>query len=201
MKDHEFANLFAASSAYLGLFVAAFFMMTGIAVAGVTTSTFLTQTSSPQPAAVVLAQATPDDFGNGTINNGYYCPQLSQTLSRGATDSNTNPQGQVSELQKFLADYYNVNPNDLVSGYFGHLTQSYVIQFQQTYGLPAYGIVGGLTRPVIARVCAGTEAPLTTSTTAPTVPTTSTAPTQTTTQTPTTAPTTTRTNLKNTVVD
>ena len=82
-----------------------------------------------------------------------YCPHLSQTLTRGTRDGTTVPSGQVTELQKFLVDYYDLNPDVYVTGYFGRLTQQNVIRFQQEQGLPAYGIVGPLTRAAIATVC------------------------------------------------
>jgi PKD repeat protein len=84
-----------------------------------------------------------------------YCPQLSQTLTRGMRDATTVPQGQVTELQKFLVDYYDLNPDDYITGYFGRLTQNNVIRFQREQNLPAYGVVGPMTRAAIARVCTG----------------------------------------------
>ena len=55
-----------------------------------------------------------------------YCPALSQTLQFGSRDSQTNPTGQVTELQTFLSDYYDLNPDDYVTGYFGRLTRGNV---------------------------------------------------------------------------
>jgi len=82
-----------------------------------------------------------------------YCPRLYSDLQRGDRDSNTD--GQVTELQKFLTDYYDLNYEDYVTGYFGRLTQQNVIRFQTEQGLPAFGYVGPLTRAAIARVCGG----------------------------------------------
>ena len=99
---------------------------------------------------------TPDAFTQG-INNaflgGVYCPHLIQTLTRGMRDSQTVPPGQVTELQKFLVDYYDLNPDDYVTGYFGRLTYANVVRFQREQNLPTFGIVGSLTRAAIARVC------------------------------------------------
>ena len=92
---------------------------------------------------------TPDDYGIAAA--GTYCPTLSITMQRGARDTSTS--GQVSELQKFLADYYDIDPTELVTGYFGRITQGYVIQFQKEQGLPSFGIAGSMTRGVIAKVC------------------------------------------------
>lgn len=107
---------------------------------------------------VLGASAQADDHGTGSsVNEGIYCPQLSLTMMRGARDATTK--GQVTELQIFLADYFNVPEETLVSGYFGILTQSYVVKFQQQNGLPALGIVGSLTREVIAKACGMTSVP------------------------------------------
>ncbi len=99
-------------------------------------------------AAPAFAQ-TPDDYGIAAV--GTYCPTLSITMQRGARDISTN--NQVSELQKFLADYYDIDPDEIVTGFFGRITQGYVQQFQREQGLPTFGIAGSMTRGVIARVC------------------------------------------------
>lgn len=107
----------------------------------------------------------PDDYGTGA-NAGLSCPKLSITMQRGSRDLTTG--GQVSELQVFLADYYNLNEEDIVSGYFGKFTEANVIKFQQEKGLPAFGIAGSLTRAKIAEVCGGaTPSPNTITVTAP----------------------------------
>ncbi len=93
---------------------------------------------------------TADDYGNGTVA-AVYCPRLTVTLQRGSRDANTG--GQVSELQSFLTDYYDLDDNLVAGGFFGKLTQKYVIQFQREQGLPSLGIAGSLTRAAIARVC------------------------------------------------
>lgn len=102
-------------------------------------------------AGPVFAQ-TPDDYG--TTVQGSYCPTLSTTMQIGSRDSAVS--GQVSELQKFLADYYDTNPVELVTGYYGRITQGYVIRFQQEQLLPTFGIAGQLTRAAISRACLNT---------------------------------------------
>ncbi len=92
------------------------------------------------------AFAQTDDYGTGATS-GTYCPRLSQTVVRGSSGN------QVLELQKFLSDYYDIPPATIQTGYFGRITQSYVIRFQKEQGLPSYGIVGSMTRAAIARVC------------------------------------------------
>ncbi|MES2202996.1 MAG: peptidoglycan-binding domain-containing protein [Patescibacteria group bacterium] len=107
-----------------------------------------------QSANTVLALA--DDYGTGASpTSGVYCPKLSTTLQKGSRDNGAG--GQVTELQAFLTDYYNLDENVVVGGYFGKLTQQYVVQFQQEKGLPALGIVGQLTRAAIAAACSGSS--------------------------------------------
>jgi hypothetical protein len=100
--------------------------------------------------AIAIQQPTDDTPDNG---GSYYCPSISQTLKRGTRDTQTSPAGQVSELQNFLADYFNLDEQVAVSGYFGRSTQQYLTRFQAANGLPAYGIAGTLTRAKIADVC------------------------------------------------
>ncbi len=94
---------------------------------------------------------TADDYG--TAATGTYCPVLSITMQRGARD--VSYRGQVSELQKFISDYYDINPEKIVTGFFGRLTQEYVQQFQREQKLPTFGITGSMTRAAIAKVCGG----------------------------------------------
>jgi hypothetical protein len=84
-----------------------------------------------------------------------YCPNLSVNMSRGARDATTG--GQVSELQRFLASYFGLNQSDIVTGYFGVMTQKYVVMLQEKNGLPAYGFVGASTRALIANLCGGSS--------------------------------------------
>ncbi len=103
----------------------------------------------------------PDDYGTSTPNTGVYCPKLSITMQRGSRDATTG--GQVSELQAFLTDYYNLPDGLINGGFFGKLTEKYLIQFQNEQGLPAFGIAGVLTRAKIASVCGGGTTPQPTS--------------------------------------
>lgn len=99
-------------------------------------------------AAPAFAQLA-DDYGTTNSNN--YCPKISGTMERGARDVAYG--GQVSELQKFFSDYYDIDQDEIVTGFFGRITQRYIIQFQKEQGLPSFGIVGSMTRGVIAKVC------------------------------------------------
>ena len=126
-------------------------------------------------AAVPAFAQTSDDYG--VANSGNYCPKLSITMQRGARDVSYS--GQVSELQKFISDYYDIDPDEIVTGFFGRITQGYVQQFQREQGLPTFGIAGSMTRAAIAKVCtsntfsgSGQTVPNTTNTT-PTTPSTS----------------------------
>lgn len=76
-----------------------------------------------------------------------YCPALSHLVVRGSVGA------QVRELQRFLSDYYAVPLDTIQTGYFGRLTQEHVVRFQKEQGLPAFGIVGVMTRQKIAAVC------------------------------------------------
>lgn len=102
-----------------------------------------------------------DDEPGDITPIGVFCPQLSITMQKGARDSTTR--GQVSELQAFLTEYYDLDENIVVGGYFGNLTHKYVVRFQGEQGLPTFGIVGSLTRAKIAQVCGGVRpiAPIT----------------------------------------
>ncbi len=84
------------------------------------------------------------------VHASLYCPTLSHDLERGSTDAETD--GQVSELQRFLSEYYGIP--QLIEGVFGPKTQKYVQQFQKEQTLRTGGFVGQLTRAAIARVCA-----------------------------------------------
>lgn len=96
------------------------------------------------------AQTTDDTPASGAIAGGY-CPQLTSTFERGATDASTG--GQVTRLQEFLTDYFDISSQNIVVGVFGRTTQTYVIKFQKEQKLPAYGVIGSLTRVAIAKAC------------------------------------------------
>ncbi len=99
-------------------------------------------------SGIAFAQ-TADDYG--MISSSNYCPKLSTTMQRGARDVSYS--GQVSELQKFFSDYYEIDEDEIVTGFFGRVTLGYVIKFQKEHGLPSFGIVGSMTRATIAKVC------------------------------------------------
>jgi Putative peptidoglycan binding domain len=122
-------------------------------------------------ALVLVYGAFLPTYAQSTAKEGArQCPKLNSTLQRGARDTSTG--GQVTELQKFLSEYYNISSGDIVSGYFGRLTQKYVQQFQGEQNLPNYGIAGSLTRGAIAKHCSSSAltATVSTNTTANTIP-------------------------------
>lgn len=90
-----------------------------------------------------------------------FCPQLSLSMGRGASD--TYYYGQVTELQKFLADYFEISKSEIVSGTFGATTELYVQRFQAARGLEAAGRVGAQTLAAIAQFCPVTKSDLPTS--------------------------------------
>ena len=113
-------------------------------------------------AAPAFAQ-TASNNANSAVS-GTYCPQISRTLVRGSEDVRVGNTWKldVTELQKFLIDHYNIAPETFFgvggsSGYFGRMTQQYAVKFQKEQGLPSAGTVGPLTRSVIAKVCANSK--------------------------------------------
>lgn len=78
------------------------------------------------------------------------CPNLYSQLAYGMSDATVGG-GQVSALQQFLRTRY--NEPQLTGGYFGPLTRSYVVRFQQEQGLATVGEVGPQTRARIQSLC------------------------------------------------
>ena len=84
-------------------------------------------------------------------STGMYCPTITRTLQRGDRDGTTN--GEVMELQKFLAGYYSIEPSTIITGYFGSITEGRVRQFQAEKGITQTGAVGPLTRAALQAAC------------------------------------------------
>ncbi|MBI2012995.1 MAG: peptidoglycan-binding protein [Candidatus Colwellbacteria bacterium] len=86
-------------------------------------------------------------------------PVFLYTLYRGVNDKGTG--GEVTKLQKILAEDPTVYPEGLVTGYYGELTEKAVQRWQAKQGVissgsPAttgYGIVGQQTRAKIIIIC------------------------------------------------
>ncbi len=93
-----------------------------------------------------------------SVTKSYYCPSLnSVSLSRGPRDGGERGGSEVSELQKFLASYFNLDQEEIVTGYFGTITKGYVARFQKENNVKATGTIGELTRAAIAKHCGGTQ--------------------------------------------
>ncbi|MBI4118897.1 MAG: peptidoglycan-binding protein [Parcubacteria group bacterium] len=92
------------------------------------------------------------------------CPVFSQTLYRGVSDANTK--GEVTKLQKMLAEDSTVYPEGLVTGHYGLLTEKAVQRWQAKQGIVSsgsaatgYGVVGPQTRSKMSIACP-TPAPI-----------------------------------------
>ncbi len=87
------------------------------------------------------------------------CPHLQAYLEFGARDDETR--GQVSALQRYLTDFYDLPVTELVTGYFGVRTRENLRRFQcDTLSLCSgdedtngYGALGPRTRAAIAARC------------------------------------------------
>lgn len=123
-------------------------------------------------ALTAYAQVS-DDTPTDPSSSGMYCPQLTQTMQKYSCDAGLVSSycksfvagTQVTGLQLFLTDFFDLDEAQTVTGLFGKTTQKYLVQFQRQYGLPAYGIAGSLTRAKIAQLCGTTST--TTTTTCP----------------------------------
>lgn len=104
--------------------------------------------SEPKPLPIPTPTPVPSE-----------CPVFSHTLRRGVSDASTG--GEVTKLQKMLAEDPNVYPERLVTGYYGSLTEKAVQRWQTKQGVvysgsaetTGYGVVGSQTRAKIAVVC------------------------------------------------
>lgn len=84
-----------------------------------------------------------ENLKNGINQSDGSC-SLSSNLSIGLNNQD------VTCLQQFLKDQgQDIYPEGLVTGYFGSLTKSAVVRFQQKYNIPGTGFVGPLTRSKI----------------------------------------------------
>ncbi|MBU3925945.1 peptidoglycan-binding protein [Patescibacteria group bacterium] len=93
----------------------------------------------------------------GTV--AYCSPSMSYNLYFGLTDNDS--ENQVSQAQNFLAQWTDIYPEGLVTGYYGPLTESAIKKFQCNHGIvcsgapetTGYGAVGPLTRAKIRCLC------------------------------------------------
>ena len=103
--------------------------------------------------AFALTDDTPTSGSAG--GDSIHCPQLTSTFKKGDRDTTAN--AQVSDVQAFLAEYFDLPDGTVSGGYFGKTTERYVIRFQKEQGVPSFGIVGSLTRQAIAKACSKTS--------------------------------------------
>ncbi len=123
------------------------FMSLGIALIGIGAFTF------------VVSSTLYASFSYAATGTGAQCPHLTQTLQLGSRDASTG--GEVTKLQRYLAEYYNLDSATYVTGYFGELTRQNVRRFQceqlsicsGTESSTGYGVVGAQTRAKIAANC------------------------------------------------
>jgi hypothetical protein len=86
------------------------------------------------------------------ITQAYNFVLLTGQLDYGQTSTN------VTNLQTFLASSPNIYPQGLVTGYFGPLTKSAVMNFQNAYGIAQVGRVGPQTLAKINSMISSGEA-------------------------------------------
>lgn len=85
-------------------------------------------------------------------STGVICPNITYNLYLGLSDSTTS--GQITGLQKFLAQYPDIYPEARITGYYGPLTAQAVQRFQRKHNIVSsgspestgYGVVGRITR-------------------------------------------------------
>ena len=98
----------------------------------------------------------PTMCGDGTAA---FCPTFTYNLYLGLNDSDT--EGQVSQLQKFLAQDQTVYPERTITGFYGPLTEQAVKRWQAQQGVVSsgspdttgYGVVGSRTRERVRANC------------------------------------------------
>lgn len=107
----------------------------------------------------VHAVATSTAFTLKATGTGASCLVLNSNLQQGDTDATTG--GDVSKLQKFLAEDNEIYPEGTVNGQFGNATRRAVERYQASKGIASsgspetngYGLVGPTTRASIAANC------------------------------------------------
>jgi peptidoglycan hydrolase-like protein with peptidoglycan-binding domain len=110
-------------------------------------------------AVTIHAVATSTAFTIKTPGTGSSCVVLTSNLGPGDTDATTG--GDVSVLQKFLAEDSEIYPEGIVNGVYGNATRRAVERLQASKGIVSsgspetngYGAVGPSTRAAIAASC------------------------------------------------
>lgn len=122
------------------------------------TATFVVaDVTSKDYATTSVPVIVSDEEGTATSTE-LVCPTLTTTLGVGMTDGQTN--GQVTELQQFLVDFFNL-ADGTAAGYFGEgnvgtfgpKTLKLVNKFQAQNGISQVPFVGPKTRAAIKAAC------------------------------------------------
>ncbi|MBI4160029.1 carboxypeptidase regulatory-like domain-containing protein [Candidatus Wolfebacteria bacterium] len=138
----------------------------GGGAAPTTAQTTTTTTSTTQTTTQTIQQAVPQPVGQvlgGGAQTIVQAPQISglpqgfsfaKRLMRGARNVD------VRNLQQVLSQTLGLDPDDIVTGYFGPITKKAVQEFQEQYGIarqgdPGYGDVGPKTQAKLNQLIAG----------------------------------------------
>ncbi len=105
------------------------------------------------------ASATSTAFTMKAAGTGASCLVLNSNLQQTDTDATTG--GDVSRLQRFLAEDSDIYPEGIINGVFGNATRRAVERYQASKGIASsgspetngYGLVGPTTRASIAANC------------------------------------------------
>ncbi|MDP3991652.1 MAG: IPT/TIG domain-containing protein [Candidatus Colwellbacteria bacterium] len=133
--------------------VAGFFLLPNVPAAGAVTTAELQQQLS---ALLQQVQNLQQQLQNTSqLQSGQQSLTLSFNLTRGSTDAKTN--GEVSKLQRFLAQDKAIYPEGLITGYLGAFTERAVQRWQVKQGIVSsgsvvttgYGAVGPKTREAL----------------------------------------------------
>lgn len=111
-----------------------------------------TGTLGPRTRAALSAKLNPP----ATSPTGEICAAFAADLKLDATDATTS--GEVSRLQRILAQSPDIYPEGLVTGYYGPATDRAVKRFQTTESIvpassAAYGLVGPVTKAALIESC------------------------------------------------
>ena len=125
------------------------------------TTTATTTTATTTNNTPVVATSTPVGLSGKTVSNLVSLVvnnviKITGTLKQGARNK------EVTSLQEFLANYPDIYPEGIVSGYYGPATTNAIRRFQEKYGIAkkgngGYGIVGPMTRAKINELLSETS--------------------------------------------